>query len=112
LITKALFITHELLTANTRSSNINTQTIETTHTQQTKLPLEQYTKYIKKTNQKILKMSYTLLRTHRLNDPANRSYGLKETTTETFILHKGKGLCTLFILIEQDHIKSYLDQIR
>jgi hypothetical protein len=52
-----------------------------------------------------------LLRAHRREQHTNQSYRSKETTTKTYIILKKKNPHAWFILIEQNHVKSYLVQI-
>ena len=47
---------------------------------------EQYTKHMKQQAKRGLKMFYALLRTHRREKHANRSYGEKDTPTDRFVL--------------------------
>ena len=49
---------------------------------------EQYTKHMKQQAKRGLKMFYALLRTHRREKHANRSYGEKDTPTDRFFLKK------------------------
>jgi hypothetical protein len=55
----------------------------------------------------VWKLIDELLRTQRHEKHANRSYGEKEASTQSFIVFKRKGPYAWFILIEQNHVNIY-----